>query len=667
MSAPLDFDVKERVRAASDIVDVIGRDLEVRRQGRHFVARCPFHNDTRPSMSVNQERQTWKCWVCDIGGDVFNFVMRREGVDFPTALRSLADAAGIELPEMRRSKKTQAGQPDDRPTLREALALLARAYQDHLASSKDADAAIVRNYADRRGMNASVRDRFGIGFAPQRWDFAIKTLRDAGYTTEVAVAAGVAIERASGGAYDRFRGRLMFPIIAATGEVISMGGRIIPEIVQQTAAADGNEPGAKYINGPETLLFRKSRELYGLNLARDAIRHGGEALIMEGYTDVIAAHLAGLENAVAVLGTALTADHVRVLKRYTRRAVLVLDGDDAGRRRADEVLNLFVKADLDLRVLTLPEGADPADFLAQNSAGAMKSLTSEAPDAIDHRLARLSQGLDVKSDTHAVSEAIDSVLRVLAESPAARDPDDLKMAHMLERIGRRFEVDSDRLRRRLKSIVDQRKSSGSSRRTHSDAISQAPTKRAQTPSTWDDEAAALLGLDAAVNERNASFGHANHAPTGDRSDSKPSALTGIDRELFEVLIESPAIAATAVEAIDPQWLDSDMGRMLFSAYQDLELAGRELDVDSLLTLIENDALKMQIVRLQDRIDAREAPGLSDPETRYSAIVLRYREREFAAEESRQIERLKEAALPEDEEVALLEQLIAAQRLRHTPT
>ena len=470
--------------------------------------------------------------------------MRREGVDFPTALRSLADAAGIELPEIRRSKITQPGQPDDRSTLRDALASLAKTYQDHLATSGDSTTAIVRDYADRRGMDASVRERFGIGFAPDRWDFAISTLRDAGYSTEVAVAAGVAIERQSGGAYDRFRGRLMFPIIAATGDVISMGGRVIPEIVKQAEAEDGNAAGAKYINGPETLLFRKSRELYGLNRARDAIRHSGEALIMEGYTDVIAAHLAGLENAVAVLGTALTADHVRVLKRYTRRAVLVLDGDDAGRRRADEVLNLFVKADLDLRVLTLPEGVDPADFLQENSADAMRDMASKAPDAIDHRLIRLSHGLNVKSDTHGVSEAIDSLMQILAESPAAKDPDDLKMAHMLERIGRRFEVDSDRLRRRLETVVEQKKSRRQKRRLPSPAVGNDATRSEPAQTPFDDEAAALLGFDPSGFDGGVSFPQGADTHSARRSGSNTTALSGIDRELFEVLIESPDIAAT---------------------------------------------------------------------------------------------------------------------------
>lgn len=658
MSSFADFDAKEQVRSATDIVDVVGRELELRPQGRNFVARCPFHNDTRPSMQVNPGRQSWKCWVCDIGGDVFSYVMRREGVDFPTALRTLAERAGIELPEFRRGPKTQPGQPDDRDTLLASIDSVAQAYVRELVESKSDDAAAARDYLASRGVDDETRQRFRIGFAPDSWDFALNLLQREGFSEAVARATGLAIARGgeggTEGSYDRFRGRLMFPIRNLQGQTISFGGRIIPAIAERIAAARGDDSsgGAKYINGPETMLFRKSRELYGLDLARDAVRQAGEVLVMEGYTDVIAAHMAGIQPVVAVLGTALTSDHIRLLKRFTSRVVLVLDGDAAGRRRADEVLELFVRADVDLRVLTLPDGLDPADFLSDHSADALRELAQAAPDAMDHKLNRLTEGVDVVQDTHRVTAAVETMLNVMSGIPSDTDKGSLKADQLMMRMSRTFGLPVERLQRRLDAIRENRQ--------RNQRVADARSRRSRS---------------TADRLRSGSAHSGN--PSDDFSTrpvetplSKPTPLTGIDRELFETLLESPDVAAMAIEAIDPQWLTSTTAKMLLSAYQDLDLQARELDADSLITLIENDYLKNQIVGLLERIEQRRDQQadhpVTPPEVRYTSILVRYREREFDAEKHRQIERLRSAVLAEDEEMALLEELFAAERIRHTP-
>ncbi|CAD74741.1 MAG TPA: DNA primase [Rhodopirellula baltica] len=704
LSPSTDFDVKERVRAATDIVDVIGHDLELRPQGRHFVARCPFHNDTRPSMTVNQERQSWKCWVCDIGGDIFSFVMQREGVDFPTALRSLAERAGIEIPEFNRGPKTQPGSPDDKATLMKAVDLICRAYFDELACGKSDDAKLARDYLASRGIDDSNRELFKIGFAPDSWDFAVNLLKRNKFSEAVAQAAGVAIGRdGKSGCYDRFRGRLMFPIDNAQGQAISLGGRIIPAIANRIAEAkgDGSNGGAKYINGPETMLFRKSNELYGLHLARDAMRAADEVLVMEGYTDVVATRMAGIDHSVAVLGTALTASHVRVLKRFVNRVVLVLDGDDAGKRRAEEVLELFVTADADLRILTLPDGLDPADFLAQQSAANLLDMAGKAPDAMDHKLNRLTEGVDVTRDTHRVTTAIETMLGVLTKTPTKSDKTELKIDQLLVRMSQTFGLPVERLQRRLETVREEtaererkqaryRKANTSG--GHQDSAqtsapaSQKPASRPPSSASMDDfdpfeqaamEDAAAFGIDEGFDDYAPStpsdFGAANHprrnspsGPTRPQPPEQGAAITGVDRELFEILIESPEVAAMAVEAIDPSWLHSNTAKMLLSAYQDLDLQGRDLDVDSVLVLLENDFLKNQIITLQERIEQRAGHVLDEPHLRYTAILTRFREREFDAEKTRQIEKLQSASLPEDEELAMLEQLFAAERIRQTP-
>ncbi len=652
LSTPADFDLKERVRSAVDILDVVGQGTEVRPQGRNFVVRCPFHNDRRPSLTINPERQSWKCWVCDIGGDVFSFVMQRDGVDFPTALRTLAEQAGIEVDSFRRTKKTKPGAPDDKPTLLAAVAAVTEAFYKQLESGRDADTQLAREYLEHRGINDESRRRFRIGFAPDDWSFAINELAKRNFAGDVAEAAGVAIARQSGqGYYDRFRGRLIFPIHDLQDRPVSMGGRVIPAIADRN---DGHD-AAKYINGPETLLFRKSNQLYGLQLARDAIRTGGEVLVMEGYTDVVAARQAGIEPVVAVLGTALGEAHVKILKRFARRVVLVLDGDVAGQTRADQVLELFVSADVDMRILTLPEATDPADFITDHGRDAFTELVKNAPDALDHKLAKLTDGVDLRKDTHAATTAMETILAVMSKAPQA----DLRHDQLLVRLSDASGVSVDRLSRRLDVLREQAKktrpgSSPTGRRTGARPI--GTISRAQ-----DDVNAMLSGAADDFDDVDG-WGSAGNQTVRERLIGL-QPISGVDRELFETLIESPELAAMAVEAIDPAWLSSNTAQMLLSAYQDLDLAGKDLDVDSLLLIVENDQLKNQIVSLQQRVDQRAGHSADEVDRRYTAILTRYRESEFALEKNRQIERLASATMADDEELELLKELFDAERFR----
>jgi DNA primase len=645
--------LKERVRSAVDIVDVIGATLELHPQGRNFVARCPWHNDHRPSMTVNQQRQTWKCWPCDIGGDVFSFVMRRDGVDFPTAVRTLAELAGIPVQEYRRGKQTEPGTPEDKETLLRAMKLVGDAYFEHLESGASDDAKTARDYLAQRGITDESRKRFQIGFAPDSWSYAVDLLSKHGLGGEVAHAAGVASKRSGGGFVDMFRGRLMFPIADLQNRPIALGGRLIPAIAER----HGDRAGGKYINSRETLLFRKSQQLYGLQLAREAIRRDGEVLVMEGYTDVVATRQAGIEPVVAVLGTALGDQHVKILKRFADRVVLVLDGDAAGQNRADEVLELFVRADVDLRVLTLPEGSDPADFVTEHDREEFEQLVSEAPDALDHKLARMTRGVDLTRDTHAVATAVDTMLKIVA-----RAPDGLRVDQLLNRMSRSFDFKPERLERRLQFLRDEAESRSSARRSIRNAVPRAPSQRGGQGSSIDPNAAFAESADVdAATASDLGAGTADAGPAV-RDDLRP--LTGIDRDLFETLIEDPDLAGTAVEAIDPEWFETTTAKMLLSAYQDLDLAGHSLDVDSVLLLVENEWLKNQIVTLQERLREREGQLPQSPEDRYASIMTRYRERAFSVEQNKQIEKLASAELAEDEEVALLRTLIDQERARH---
>tara|TARA_R110002073_G_scaffold56905_12_gene144782 strand:- start:18040 stop:20199 length:2160 start_codon:yes stop_codon:yes gene_type:complete len=714
LSLPADFDLKERVRANVDIVDVVGQTLELHPAGRNMVARCPWHNDRRPSLTINPERQTWKCWVCDIGGDIFSYVMQRDGLDFPSALRVLAEQAGIPIDELRGGKKTVFGSPDDRPTLFAAMKLVSDAYFEQLESGTSNDAKIARDYLASRGIDDENRKRFRIGFSPESWSFAVDLLKKHDFSAEVAEAAGLAIKRNKGdGHYDRFRGRLMFPIHDLQDRPISLGGRLIPAIA---ARRGEDKAGAKYINGPETKLFRKSHQLYNLQLAREAIRRGGDALVMEGYTDVVAARQAGVESAVAVLGTALGEDHIRLLKRFAKRVVLVLDGDTAGQTRADQVLELFVRADVDMRVLTLPDGNDPADFLASQGRAAFDELVASAPDALEHKLNRLTEGVDVTNDTHKVTQAIEVLLGIIAQAPRAAN---LKVDQLMLRMSRTFGLPTERLNERLEEVRKTRARTAAKHRDSSPRDSRArdtkPTRpinrpsapprsdSATPPKSFDPNAAFLESAefegdfggydDFAVPPDlggapdfggpdfggpadfgappdfadSSGFGEPRNfgaTPRRESNPNRPQPLSGIDRELFETLIESPELAAMAVESIDPDWLESNTAKMLLSAYQDLDLQGRDLTLESLMSVLANEDLKNQVMTLEERVRRRGDQSTQTTFERYAGVVLRYREREFSAEKNRQIAKLASSALAEDEEEALLKELFDAERTRH---
>ncbi len=664
MSSVADFDLKERVRSAVDILDVISATLEVQPQGRNFVARCPWHDDRRPSMTINQERQTWKCWPCDIGGDVFSFIMRRDGVDFPAALRSLAEQAGIPIEQYRRGKKTEFGAPDDRETLLAAMKLITDAYYNELESGTTDDAKIARDYLTERGFTEESRKKFRIGFAPDSWSYAIDLLAKNKFSGQVAHAAGIASpKRASSGFVDFFRGRLMFPIHDMQSRPIALGGRIIPDI----AARYDDGGGAKYYNGRETMLFRKSHQLYGLELAREPIRRSGEALVMEGYTDVVAAAQSGVEPVVAVLGTALGQDHVKILKRFAQRVVLVLDGDDVGQRRADDVLELFIGADVDLRVLTLPDAMDPADYIASQGREAFEQLVKDAPDALDHKLAKLTAGIDVVQDTHAVTTATETMLGILAKAPTSAG---LRIDQMLIRMAQTFQLRAERLEQRLDFLRSEGKKRQSPprqapRRNPTQSPQPARPKLVDPNDAFAESAAPPDAFfdahGSSESEFAGDFGAGQLEPQGP---GPLATITGIDRELFETLIENPDLAGMAVETIDPNWLETITAKMVLSAYQDLDLDGHPLDANSLLLLIENEELKNIVVTLQQRSEERAEHLTQSCDERFSAIMSRYREREFSIEKSRQIEQLKSASLAEEEEDAMLQAMFEQEKQRH---
>jgi len=366
-------DLLEQVRGANPIYDVVSDYVSLKKSGRNFMGLCPFHGEKTPSFTVNQERQIFHCFGCGEGGDVFTFIMKREGLSFPEALRFLAARRGISLPERPSGRPAEKGLKE---RLLEANAAAAGIFKANLLGPAGSQALA---YLERRSITTATRDEFGIGWAVAGRDTLYRELTKKGFTQQELLQAGLAAQREAGGVVDRFRARVVFPIQDVTGRVVAFGGRLLAE----------GEP--KYLNSPETPLYHKSNVLFGLHRAKDPIRREGVGIIVEGYFDLITAVQAGVANVVATSGTALTEGHAELMRRFAEKWVVVFDGDAAGIRAAKRSLEVFVTHGLFARGVLLPDGADPDSFIRAQGTAAFRGLVEKAEDLMDFFLRRTVQ------------------------------------------------------------------------------------------------------------------------------------------------------------------------------------------------------------------------------------------------------------------------------------
>lgn len=354
------------IRSRADIVGFIGRHVELKQAGRNWRGLCPFHAEKTPSFNVNPDRQIFHCFGCQEGGDVIGFLMKHSGLSFPEAARQLAGELGVEVPEDR-DAGDGAGFTNQ---LFEANAIAQALYREAL---REAEGKLARNYLVSRGFDGKLADEFGIGYAPSRWDAVASRLREKRIPAEVGVKAGLLSDRKTGGGhFDRLRGRLTFPIQDVRGRVIGFGGR---------ALEAGQDP--KYLNTPETPIFQKRHGFYGMPDALEAIRRAGRVIVCEGYFDRIAFARAGLGEALATCGTALSSEHGLALRRRTREVVLVFDGDRAGQAATEKALAVLLPHGLRVRAALIPDGQDPDDYLKKSGAEGLRRLVDEAPDALE--------------------------------------------------------------------------------------------------------------------------------------------------------------------------------------------------------------------------------------------------------------------------------------------
>ena len=367
----------DRVREATDLVELVSEVTKVKRSGRSYMAVCPFHEEKTPSMSVDRAKGLYHCFGCGKGGDVFTFVEETQGVDFGEALELLARKAGITLARdpaevQRRGKRDAAVE-----ALRRAIEVY------HTRLKKAPEAGPVRAYLRGRGYEAEVIEEWRLGFAGVEWDTLVRSLKSAGVSDQAMIDAGLA-RRGRHGLYDVFRGRLLFPIHDVRGDPVGFGGRRVEGIDREAT----NNPDAKYVNSADSVVYHKANVLYALDRARQEIAAEGQAVVVEGYTDVIAMHRAGIKTAVATCGTALGDGHFDLLRRFTERVVLAFDSDEAGEKaalRSDELESPF-RLDLDLRVAVMPDGLDPADLVQQDRIEELLKVVEGARPLLEHRI-----------------------------------------------------------------------------------------------------------------------------------------------------------------------------------------------------------------------------------------------------------------------------------------
>ncbi|MBN1557929.1 MAG: DNA primase, partial [Lentisphaerae bacterium] len=397
--------VLEEIRFRNDIVETVSRCLDLKRSGNTFKALCPFHKEKTPSFHVNPQRQIYHCFGCGAGGDVFAFVQQYEGVDFMTAVRMLAERAGVQL-------DLEDGEPgvSNKQALFDLLADVAQRYHRVLLETKSG--ARARRYLAQRDLSEAVIADFQIGYAPNRWDAVLNWGRKQKFPVERLEEAGLIVAGSKPGAqgryYDRFRNRVMFPIRDEQGRVIGFSGRTLDD------AADA----AKYVNSPETPVFRKSRVLYGLDRARRAVTEAREAILCEGQIDVIRCHQAGFPAAVAPQGTALTEDQVRMVRRYADGVVLVFDPDRAGQDAAVRAAGVAIGAGLAVRVAALPPGQDPDTLIRERGARAFGEILEQAGSAVHFQIEVLSRRENVRSEVGLMRVAR-AVLGTISRTPNA--------------------------------------------------------------------------------------------------------------------------------------------------------------------------------------------------------------------------------------------------------
>jgi DNA primase len=586
------------VKEANDIVDVIGTYVSLRPAGKKFKGLCPFHDDHRPSFDVDPAYQNYVCWSCGKRGDVITFVQELERVDFREALELLARRAGIPL------EKRSGDQPNSgRAVMLELVRWAAEQYHRCLLDSPLAEGA--RRYLGERGLSGETVRRFGLGFAPAGGEWLAERAGAAGLSDELLEKVGLLARRNEGGGYyDRFRDRVMFPVRDARGQPVGFGGRILPS----SPLADR---APKYYNSSDSPLFSKSELLYGIDQARQAGAKAGYLAVVEGYTDVLMAHQAGVCQVVATMGTALNARHVHHLRRYVPRVVLVFDADAGGNTGVDRALEIFAGQELDLGVATLPADMDPCDLIVKHGAEPFQKALASAVDALEFKLnqvlsAESAQGVEGRR------RAVDAVLGIIALAPEMPgQAGAVKRELIVSRIASRLAIKEETVWARLREL----------RQAAGERPGTSPPRTASGPAARPEE----------------------EAPQ-----SAPAPLH--ERQLLQMLLAEPELVAEAAAEVEPDAVGHPGLRRLLGGLYALKAEGKPPTLDHLRGRIDNPRLVEKALELQE-----VGRHIADRKSWLRRLLAEFRKRRLEPHKQ-ELQNLLHAAADHTEAVALLRQL-----------
>lgn len=568
MTGRIPENLLEDILSRVDIVEVISGYLPLKRAGRNFKANCPFHHEKTPSFMVSPDRQIYHCFGCGESGNAFKFLMRHERLDFPEAVETLAKKAGLVLPQVKSEDYKTASLTTQLFKVNE---LAVDFYTRNLNAQEGARA---KDYLLKRGLKQEAVNSFNLGFASDKWDGLINHLRSKNIPISLLEKAGLIIPKESGGYYDRFRNRIIFPIFDIKSRALGFGARVM----------DSSLP--KYVNSPETPIYTKGKNLYGLHLAKDSIRESDLVVVVEGYLDFIVPYQEGLKNIVASQGTALTQEQVRLLKRYTHNVVMVYDGDAAGELAALRSLDIFIEEDMDVRLVSLDKGFDPDSYVRKNGIEKFKERISLADNLFDYKLSILKSRHD-----HRQIEGKAKIASCLLETIAKFKNAVLKSEYV-KRLSQELDIREEALLQELKKIKHETTFEGYTEPAVKKDLNINPTEKLLIKLMLEE-----TGL---INRIKVSL------KPQDFQDARISRIVSIMFELFE---EGKNIEASVL--MNDYFKDEDIAQVVCESMflpLDTSMQHKERIADDCVERIKKERLKSRRIKLHDEIKEAQTVG-----------------------------------------------------------
>lgn len=620
---------KRQVLEATDIVELISQSVALKRRGKNYLGLCPFHNEKTPSFNVSAEKRYFKCFGCKASGNAIDFVMKRDRLDFLSALKLLGERAGLEMPRF------AAANRDKTPERQQLLDAHARAARLFHANLKHPDLGKpARDYLAQRGFSDATIDAFQIGYAPPGWDRLLSSDEMSGFTAGLLALGGLVKPRPNGpGHYDTFRDRLIFPIRDEQGRTIAFGGRVMPgsDDTQQAVSP------AKYLNSPETPIFSKSRTVFGLDLGRQRIVETRVVAVVEGYTDVAIAHQFGASNVVSVLGTALTEQHLTLLKRFADRVVLLFDADAAGETAVNRSIELFLSQPIEIGIATLPDGLDPDEFLLKYGLAAFDQLLKQPIDALSFKWRLLERQFNASEDNLTAQQAAtEEFLRLIASTTEAGPPDPLRWGPILRRIERLTGVALPLLQQRIAHL-----------RSRSTSRAIAPKPPTATPTT---DAPPLIEGEEIPDS-------ADFAEAEPETPAPPiaEAVRRAERWILGILLAQPSHWLHVQVRVSPNHFSDPRHRRLAQIYWEHQRNEGEPVFAEFLTELPSEELRTTAVDLLE-----EGETLPNPETTLRETV-QFIENERERRESARLQASLKTGQEDDSNAEILRELSSRSR------